>query len=240
MSFIRKPLPGGPVPAKDTRAWQQIQDVVNAYHSGKFGKTSEPVNKVPTLRAIAPRKMAIGDIAAFPTFSRSPTGDSRNHIVTLEEIEWHSNISRIAIASTPAVGPGAEIQVAVGGFLHVNLSENRDINYGESYATPDPDDPGKLKTARSGMFEVLFFTPNRGAVINTSRSQPYWRYRLESDWSVSTHEATAALLDINGRQFADSVTLTDDMELMDDQGSGDEGICLQISNKFIPIQANCE
>lgn len=244
MTIIRKPSPGQKAGfERDSKIWSQIIDVVNAYHAGRLTSSPASSSKPLSIKCKANRVMSRGEIAATKNEGSDVSSGGKHIRIDLEDVEWHDNIANIVIVDSPAAVIGQQVSIATSTWNVVKLSERvHDNDVSEyRYVMPDSDDPKKLKAAASGIYEVVCFLDNNNkAVVDTTKSQPYWRYELTGSWD-SDKEAKAKLFDINDNEFTGSkrATITDIYEFMEDQGSGDKGICLHTGNKFHAIQAIC-
>ena len=250
MGIVRKPFSGSSdKPYKSSQVWSQVIDTVNAVQSGRY------TNPAPMAGAIQIMGEAYEELEAGTLVAINSTigggnqyGGNETLILPTEEVQWHSNLNRVAIAQTDAKAKGAAIQFFSSPWCYAKMVDDSwGIGEGESmklYAMPDPENPKYLRPAASGIYEIVSYAgyQNKLAVVNIYKSQPYWRYKLDESFGETTEgEARAQLIDIEGQPFETGSTtiITDREGLMDDQSAGDEGICLQAGSKFHAIQANC-
>jgi hypothetical protein len=155
-------------------------------------------------------------------------------LVNCIEPTWHTAIDKIVIAAEPI--PDTEFGIAVVAGVCVIKAPSAGS---DSFVMINPSTTYEMKGGgESGIAKVLAEIDTDYVLANFGERQNLWSYELTQD-SRAPSATSAKLLNLDGTEYASTITLTDPDGLMDDQVSGDQGFCLQIGNEFYAIQAVC-
>jgi len=115
------------------------------------------------------------------------------------------------------------------------------ITADDQFAAPDHSDPTQLKSCDTGEVRI-FGSPAVGTrtpmVAVGFAHQVLWTYERTADYPGDDVELLSLENDL-AFSGSDTVTLIDTRTLMDDQETGDRGLCQQIGSKFYAMQAVC-
>lgn len=147
---------------------------------------------------------------------------------------WHTDFTRIGVCVEP-IPNGDFGYLSIAG---VALAKCSAVSTGDPFAELDPASVNVLKGATSGFAKVLEVIGSTYAIVDMSSPQHLWRYTLTQD-SLAPSGTTANLKEMDGTQFATTITLSDPESFMADQINGDTGFCMRAGNEFYAIQAVC-
>jgi len=184
------------------------------------------------------RVAKIGDLVLDPETHKQAR---RLPCVNVEEPDFPHTLGRIAIAIEP-VPDGKLGDFAIGGYCIASVYI---VKATDRFATVDPSDPTRLRSSDTGEVRIVSMSPS--AADSAERlcfiafGDPHlirWRYIRTAAFSKA---GPVKILRIDGDDFSPgtTVTLLDDIELMDDQLPNDVGLMDQIGDTFLAVNAPC-
>lgn len=220
--------------------WSDIVDMLSWYRSqkqqpliGNYGKCL-PLGKNESGGDLVSGQLVYVDSLIQPTADTPPLENMQySPILNLKAPVWHTKIDHVLILHKPI----ADDQTNFIALPKLLPALGTIVDPSHRYVMVDPANPTRLRTATSGIFglagtlEVTVGGDNR-LIVDTTRSQPLWRYQITSFFSSGT--ATADLYGLDGVYFG-AITLTDAAGLCSYVASDNQGYCIHVGNKFIPV-----
>lgn len=252
MSYT-KPTVGQPFSqGLSARLWSDIIDVVRDYKAGKLSnRNSSPISGISKLFANNKHidGMGVGSVATLEIYGNELVSDS-TPVLSMKRPRWHSSIAGAFPITQPALFKDSVVELNPSRFAIVRTDKNYSKNDIEStnscYAMIDPTQTSRVVLRSSGIWKILGYVGEGRVVVDTCCSQPFFTYKLTTEFGYSSARgtATAQLFDDQGNHIGPEedeaeIEVIDRMRLMENQSSGDEGICYLTGNEFHAIQAAC-
>lgn len=139
---------------------------------------------------------------------------------------WHTAIAKAVVAAEPI--PDGERGLAIlSGQCILRTTNTSNL----AFAMIDPATTHQWKVSTSGIAKVLERINNSYVLANFRHEANLWRYKLNADSSAPA-STSAKLIDLDGTEFASTITLSDVMSSAKYGKANHEGYCMLVGDAF--------
>lgn len=221
----------------DSSLWTQLIKMLNDWNEKKAERKglSHSVCTPEVFNISVEDPIPVGDIRQLDDLAQVPVDPEAQRMMKYTPRfggylpQWQNGMDNVMPAHR-FIDAGERGPVGSTRFIPIEI--NNPENPG-SFLMVDPDNPGKLKPAHSGIYRILGRLEDNlsvdVAVVDTLQHQPLWRYEITGEPVDGV--APANLYDVNGDLYENDIDLTVPFP----SETSEEGYCIHIGDEFYAL-----